>query len=182
MNKFFLLILGFILSQEVFAQKFGYVDADFILKKLPAYQKAEQNISEAASKWQEEIDKRQEEIEKLRKEFQAQEILMTDEIKAEKKAEIDKKANAARETQKKIFGYQGQFFTRQQELMKPAQEELYKAVEKVARKNKLQFIFTNTEGLTILYAEPRHDYTQEVLELLGLKEEQSENPEQKKKN
>lgn len=181
-SKYFILFFGSLFSFSMsYAQKFGYIDAEFVLKKMDAYQKAEQNIAESASKWQEDIDKRNTEVEKLRKEYLAQEILLTDEMKAEKKAEIQKKEDEARDMQKKIFGYQGLFFSRQQELIKPAMEELYKAVEKVARKNKLQFMFTNTEGLTVIYAEPRHDYTQEVLKELGLDEENKENPEQKKK-
>jgi outer membrane protein len=172
MKKQLLLLAVLLVSASAFAQKFGYVDADFILTKMPAYEKAQQNIDESAKKWEEDIAKRFEAVEKLRKELQAEEVLLTDEMKTERKSEIDKLFKEAADYQKKIFGYKGLFFSRQQELMKPAQEELHKALEKVARKNKLQCIFSNTEGLTILYIEPRHDYTEEILKELGLAEEQ----------
>jgi outer membrane protein len=178
MKKLFI-VLGIVLCAiPAFAQKFGYVDADFILSKMPSYQKSQQDIEQAAQKWEEDIRKKFEAVEKLRKDLQAEELLLTEEMKAERLEEINKLYKEAADYQKKIFGYKGLFFSRQQELMKPAQEELHKALEKVVRKNKLQFIFSNTEGLTILYAEPRHDYTEEVLEVLGLKEEKQA-PEEK---
>ncbi|MCU0443713.1 MAG: OmpH family outer membrane protein [Microscillaceae bacterium] len=178
--------LGIVMSfQMSWAQKFGFVDADFVLKKLQSYEKAQANIQESAIRWQADIDKKFTTVENKRAEYLAEEVLLTEEMKLEKQAEIKKLSEEAREYQKKVFGYQGLFYTRQQELLKPAMEELYKAIEKVARKNKVQVILSNSGGLTILYTEQRHDYTEEVMKELGLLEEEKApeaNPNNKQPN
>jgi outer membrane protein len=156
--------------QTSWAQKFGFVDADFVLKKLASYEKAQANIQEAATRWQVDIDKKFTAVEDKRAEYLAEEVLLTEEMKLEKKAEIKKMDEEAREYQKKIFGYQGLFYTRQQELLKPAIEELHKAIAKISQKNKIQIMLSNSGGLTILYTETRHDYTEEVMKELGLLE------------
>jgi outer membrane protein len=163
-------ILCIVSFQLSWAQKFGFVDADFVLKKLQSYEKAQANIQEAAVRWQVDIDKKFTAVEDKRAEYLAEEVLLTEEMKLEKKAEIKKMDEEAREYQKKIFGYQGLFYTRQQELLKPAIEELHKAIAKVSQKNKIQIMLSNSGGLTILYTETRHDYTEEVMKELGLLE------------
>ncbi|GAB4401651.1 MAG: hypothetical protein OHK0053_24670 [Microscillaceae bacterium] len=145
---------------------------------MPAYQKAQKEIQEQANKWKADIDEKNALLEERRGALEQEKLMLTDEMIQERQQEIEKEAKRIRDLQQQIFGYEGLFFTRQQELIKPAQEELYKAIEKVARKNSLQFIFSNSQGLTILYAEPRHDYTEEVLEVLGLAED-PQNPENK---
>lgn len=175
------LIIGLIGGLSCFtaqAQKFGYVDAEYILSQLPSYQKAQQEIGQDAGRWQEDIEGKFQAVEKLQADYYAEEPMLTDEMKQERQEEIKALMRQASEYQKKIFGYQGLYFSRKQELIKPALEELNEAVQKVARKERLEFIFTNTEGLTILYAEPRHDYTKKVLEELGLLKDE-ENPEKR---
>ena len=182
MNKsFVLLVLWLSITSSGFAQKFGYVDSDFILNQMPSYQKAKQEISDAAQKWETDIRDKNAKVLKVKEDFRSEELLLTDEMRDEKAKEIEKMENDVRDLHQKYFGKDGLLFTRQLELTKPAQEELYKAIQKVARKNNLQFVFSNTEGLTILYAEPRHDYTEEVLKELGLLDEENdeENPEGK---
>ena len=179
MNKsFVLLVLWLGISTSGFAQKFGYVDSDFILNQMPSYQKAKQEVSESAQKWETDIRDKNAKLQKVKDDFHSEELLLTEEMRTERAKEIEKMENEIRDLHQKYFGKDGLLFTRQLELTKPAQEELYKAIQKIARKNNLQFVFSNTEGLTILYAEPRHDYTEEVIEELGLNEDESEeNPE-----
>jgi outer membrane protein len=176
MRYFLLVMCVCVLAPKAYSQKFGYVDAEFVLSKMPAYQKAQQNIEDAAKKWEEDVQKKFAQVDKLRKAYQAEEILLTDDMKEERKQEIDKADMEARDYQRKIFGHKGQLFMRQAELMKPAQEELHKALQTLARKEKLQVILNNSEALAVLYVEERHDYTEEVLDLLGLGEKK-ENPE-----
>ena len=176
--RYLLFILLCALALPAHSQKFGYVDADFILSKMPSYQKAQQNIDEAAKKWEEDVQKKFASVDKLRKSYQAEEVLLTDDMKEERLKEIEKADLEARDYQRKIFGYKGQLYTRQQELIKPAQEELHKALQKFARQEKLQVIFNNSEALSILYIEERHDYTEEVLKSMELSENKG-NPENK---
>lgn len=178
MNKiFFLVALSLLLGSNSYAQKFGFIDADFILGKMEEYQTAQQAIQEAAGKWQEDINAKRQELEEMRSQYEAEEIMLDDDMKQERLQEIKKKDDEVSELQQKIFGYQGLFFNRQKELIRPAQEKLYEAVQKVARANKLQVVYSNSEGLTIIYLEPRHDYTEEVLKELKLFEEPQESPE-----
>ncbi len=175
-----LLCVGFSCN-NLFAQTFGYVDADFILKKMPNYEKTEANMQDAMMKWQTEVDKMTQKVEKLKSDFIAEELLLTDEMKSDKQAEIKKAEEDARAFQNKIFGYNGQYFTRQAELLKPLLEEMQKSIEKVARKKKLQFVFRNSGDLSLLYAEKRHDYTEDVLKEMGLWEEEGKDEKKEKK-
>lgn len=173
-QKWVAFLLTFLGSYGSYAQKFGFIDVDFILKKMPEYQLAQQEINAAASKWEEEVYLRMQAVEDMKRKYQAEEILLTDEMKQERLAKINEKDKEAKELNKKIFGYEGMFYAKKQEIMKPVMEKLYKAIERVARKKRIQFLFSNSEGLTIVFAEPRHDYTEAVLEELGLNEENKE--------
>jgi outer membrane protein len=110
-------------------------------------------------------------VERMQAKYIQEEILLTAEMKDERQKDIAKKEQEAREYQKKIFGYEGLLFQRRQELIKPAQEELQKAVKRVARRYKIQVIFDKSSDLIMIYASPTHDYTERVLVELGLAEE-----------
>ncbi len=174
--RYLLFLWACLCTLPAYSQKFGYVDADFILSKMESYQKAQQNIDEAAKKWEEDVQKKFAQVEKMRKVYLAEEVLLTEDMKDERQKEIDKVDMEARDYQRKIFGYKGQLATRQAELLKPAQEELHKALQKFARKEKLQVVFNNADALAILYIEERHDYTEELLNFMGLGEKKP-NPE-----
>lgn len=150
------------------AQKFGHFDMQFVLNKMPEYKTAQNEINKAAADWEKEVGDLFAEVDRLRKEYQAEEILMTEEMKKEKSTLIVDKERKARERQKKIFGFEGMLFLKRQELVKPVQEKVYEAVEKVCKKKRLQYLFDKGLSLTIIYADTKHDYTDFVLEELGL--------------
>ena len=151
-----------------FAQKFGYVDTDYILNKMPEYQEAQAQIEELSAKWREDIQERYKEIEGMYSELQAEEVLLTEEMKEERLAEIRQKENEVKEYHKKVFGFEGLFFLKKKELVKPVQDKIFEAVEKVAVDHKLQMVFDKAGELVIIYTNPIHDYTDYVLEELGL--------------
>lgn len=163
-----LLALALILSYPSVAQKFGYVDSDFILNKMPSYPKAQAELDKFSAKSQKEIEDLYVEVTKLEKAYQAEEILLTDEMKKERLAAIESKRKETQEKQNKLFGYEGGLFLKKKELLKPIQDQIYKAIEKVARAKQLQFIFDKASDITMIYTDPRHDYTDYVLEELGL--------------
>jgi outer membrane protein len=163
-----LLTLALILSYPSVAQKFGYIDSDFILSKMPAYPKAQAELDKFSAKSQKEIEDLYNEVTKLEKAYQAEEILLTDEMKKERLKAIEDKRKEAQDKQNKLFGYEGGLFLKKKELLKPIQDEIYKAVEKVARAKQLQFIFDKASDITMIYTDPRHDYTDYILEELGL--------------
>lgn len=150
------------------AQKFGYIDTNFILGKMPEYQKAQSEIEQLSSGWQKEVEGLQREVEMAYMALKAEEVLLTEEMKAERIALIQKKETELKEYQRKVFGFGGLFFLKKQELIKPLQDKVWEAVEKVAKQNRLAIIFDKSGELVMIYTDPRHDYTDFVLEELGL--------------
>lgn len=150
------------------AQKFGYVDTDFILSKMPDYRKAQDEIDRLSAAWQKEIEEMQKGVEGMYNAFEAEQVLLTEEMRQERKAEIEKKESELKEYQRKVFGFGGLFFLKKQELIKPLQDKVFEAVEKVAKSNRLTIIFDKAGELVMIYTDPRHDYTDFVLEELGL--------------
>jgi len=150
------------------AQKFGYIDSDFILNKMPEYAKAQGEIDQLSSSWQKEIEEMQKKVEGLYSSFQAEQVLLTEAMKQERLDEIKKKENDLKDYQKKVFGFGGLFFLKKQELIKPLQDKVFDATGKVAKANRLAIIFDKAGELVMIYTDPRHDYTDFVLEELGL--------------
>lgn len=149
------------------AQKFGYVDTDFILSKMPDYRKAQDEIDRLSAAWQKETEEMQKGVEGMYNAFEAEQVLLTEEMRQERKAEIEKKESELKEYQRKVFGFGGLFFLKKQELIKPLQDKIFDAVEKVCKANRLAFLFDKSE-LVMVYTDPRHDYTDFILEELGL--------------
>jgi outer membrane protein len=162
------LVLLFSGLNFVHAQKFGYIDSDFILNKMPEYKKAQEEIEQLSGAWQKDVEEMQKKVESLYISFQAEQVLLTDEMKQERKDEIEKKEKELKEYQRKVFGFGGLFFLKKQELIKPLQDKVFDAVEKVAKANRLAIIFDKAGELVMIYTDPRHDYTDFVLEELGL--------------
>jgi outer membrane protein len=171
-----ILLLLLLVSPLAFAQKFGYIDSDFILSKMPAFTAAQQEADRLSSAWQKEIEGKYQEIDNLRKKFQLEEVLLTDEMKRKRLTEIEDKEKEAREYQKKVFGFEGMLFKKRQELIKPVQDNLFDAVEKVSKKKGLQIVFDKSGELVMIYTNPVHDYTEFVLEELGLASSEKNTP------
>jgi outer membrane protein len=152
----------------VFAQKFGYIDSEFILSKMPEYAKAQNEIETFSAAWQKEIEEMQRKVDGLYSIYQAEQVLLTEEMKQERQAEIKKKETELKDYQKKVFGFGGLFFLKKQELIKPLQDKVFDAVSKVSKANRLAIVFDKAAELVMIYTDPRHDYTDFVLEELGL--------------
>lgn len=153
------------------AQKFGYIDSEFIMTKMPEYAQAQTEINNLSQNWQKDIEAQKKDLDKLYRTYQAEEVLLTEPMKKKRQDEILKKEQDVKAYQNKIFGYEGQLFKKRQELTKPVQDRVFEAVEKVAKKKQLAIIFDKSGDLTMLYTNPVHDYTEFVLEELGLASE-----------
>lgn len=169
-NRLILLLILFIfgIGINVFAQKFGYIDTDYILNKMPEYQEAKNEINTISLVWEEEIQQMYKQIEEMEVSLQAEEVLLTKEMKDDRKKEINEKWNEVKNYQKKIFGFEGLFFLKKKELIKPVQDKVFEAVEKMAKNHRLQIVFDKSGDLVIIYTNPIHDYTDYVLEELRL--------------
>ncbi|MBC7387599.1 MAG: OmpH family outer membrane protein [Opitutaceae bacterium] len=168
MKNLFLFIAVSILCFHAKAQKFGYIDTEFIMSKVPEYSKAQQELNTLSAKWQKEIEEKFSATKKLKDEFQAEEILLTEDLRKERLDTIARRDKEAKELQRKSFGPEGLLFLKKQELVKPVQDKVYAAIEKVAKKKALQIIFDKSGDLVMLYTDPKHDYTDFVLDELGL--------------
>lgn len=153
-----------------YAQKFGIVDSELILKQMKEYKEAQKEISRISIEYQKQIEKMQITYDSLVTSFEEEEILLTEEMKEKRLKEINEKQTEIKEKQRKIFGFEGLIFLKRQELIKPVQGKVYAAIQKVAKKERLQVVFDKSADLTILYISPTHDYTEYVLEELKLKE------------
>lgn len=161
------------------AQKFGYVDSEFVLGKMPAYAQAQTELNALSQTWQKEIESQKKDLDKLYRTYQAEEVLLTEPMKKKRQDEILKKEQDIKTYQNKIFGYEGQLFKKRQELTKPVQDQVFEAIEKVAKKKQLAIVFDKSGDLTMLYTNPVHDYTEFVMEELGLASEDRNQPGQK---
>jgi len=172
MKKLFLLLLLFVgFGHLAEAQKFGYIDTDYILSQMPEHKEAQAEIDQLSKTWQSEIQQMYQEIEGMYSELQAEEVLLTAEMKEERMAEIKAKENEVVEYNNKVFGYEGLFFLKKKELMKPVMESVFEATEKVCKAQRLQFMFDKAADMVMIYTDPIHDYTDYVLEELGYGDE-----------
>ncbi|MBT1706011.1 OmpH family outer membrane protein [Chryseosolibacter indicus] len=169
MRVYFITIFFLIFGLNfVHAQRFGYIDTDFILNKMPEYGKAQEEINQLSGAWEKEIQEMAKKIESMYSDLQAEQVLLTDQMKKERTASIQKKEAELKEYQKKVFGFGGLFFLKKQELIKPIQDKVWDAVDKVAKQNNLAIVFDKAGELVMIYTDPRHDYTDFVLDELGL--------------
>lgn len=150
------------------AQRFGYIDTDFVLNKMPEYKKAQEEINQLSEAWEKEIQDMSKKIDAMYAAYQAEQVLLTDEMKKDRTDAIQKKEAEMKEYQKKVFGFGGLFFLKKQELIKPIQDKVWDAVDKVAKQNNLAILFDKSGELVMIYTDPRYDYTDFVLEELGL--------------
>jgi len=168
MKKLGIIVVVLLVSQAVYAQKWGYIDATYILKMMPEYGEVQQELDKVSQQWQEEIAAMRTEIQSMYDAYQAEEVLLTEEMKQERLAAIEEKEETSQAYHRKVFGYEGLFFLKKKELLKPVQDKLFDAVEKVAKEKRLELVFDKSGEYAIIYSNPVHDYTDFVLEELGL--------------
>ncbi|HSH66206.1 MAG TPA: OmpH family outer membrane protein [Bacteroidia bacterium] len=173
--KKLILIIGIVLTSSVltFAQKFAYVDTEYILGQIPEYKAAQSELDKISVQWQKEIEAKYAEIDKMYKAYQAEQILLTEDMKKKREADIVAKEKDAKDLQKQRFGVDGELFKRRQELVKPIQDKIYNAVKAIAEKGAYSVILDKSSDLTMLYASPKLDKSNDVLEQLGYKTEKS---------
>ena len=164
-----LLLAGGGAGGEAFAQKVAYVDLDYILNSVPEYKSAQEQLDQISIQWQKEIETRLGEVDRLYKAFQAEEILLTQDMKKKREDEIIAKEKEAKEIQKQRFGVDGDLFKKRQELVKPVQDKVYNAIKELAEKQTIAILFNKSAELNILYANPKYDKSDEVLESMGVK-------------
>jgi outer membrane protein len=166
-----------------YAQKFAYVDTEYILSLLPDYKSAQKKLNEIAEQWQKEVDGKYEGIDKMYKEYQAEKILLTPEQQKVREDEIISKEKEAKKFQQDKFGYEGELFKKRQELVKPIQDKVFETIQKIAKDDALDFIFDKSSDMTMLFSNAKYDKSDNVLTALGVaptKEEKEKTKEKQK--
>lgn len=149
------------------AQKFAYVDTDYILSNIPEYKQAQKELDDLSVTWQKQIEAKYSEIDRLYKAFQAEQILLNDEMKAKRENEIVRKEQEVKEFQKSKFGVDGELFKTRQEKIQPIQDQIYNALKDIAEAGSYSVILDRAGQSNILYANTRYDKSDDVLKKLG---------------
>ena len=168
MKKFLLLlILGIGSTFVAAAQKYALVDMEYILKNYPQYEMANEQLNQLSQRWQREVEAKNAAAETLYKNYQSELVFMTDEQKKAKELEIVAAEKAATDLKYKYFGPEGELYNKRQNLMEPIQNEIYNAIKKIAEEKGYQTVFDRASSANIIFASPRIDISNEVLNRLG---------------
>ncbi len=169
MKKFlFSLLFVAAFSMNSFAQRTAVIDSKYILEKLVDYRDAQTRLDQQSKTWQTEIDNMMSEVDKMYKSYQAERAMLGDDMRKKREDEIMSREKAAKDLQKKRFGYEGDLFKRRQELIKPIQDRVYTAVQKMATAKSYDVVLDKAGGVTLFYANPTLDKSDEVLKQLGV--------------
>jgi outer membrane protein len=150
-----------------YSQKYAFVDTDYILNNIPEYTDAQAMLDDLSVEWQKEIEAKFQEIDKLYRDYQAESILLPEDLKKQKENEIIQKEKDAKELQKKRFGKDGDLFKKRLELIQPIQEKIFNAIQDMAVTRNYAFIFDKASGASILYADSKYDLSDDVLDEIG---------------
>lgn len=159
------LLVGILLATS--AQKFAMVDMEYIMKNIPSFETANEQISQVSKKWQSEVELQMQEVQKMYKNYQTELVFLTDEMKVKREEEIVAKEKATNELKKKYFGPDGELFKKRQSLMKPIQDEVYAAIQEISKDRDLSMIYDKSTSMHIIYSSPKIDISDLVLQKLG---------------
>ncbi|WP_298297070.1 OmpH family outer membrane protein [Hydrotalea sp.] len=171
MKKLSFLLIGCILFSlgAVQAQRYAVIDTRYILNKMPEYVQANKQIQLISEQWQKEIDDKQAALDQMYKNYAAEQVMLSDELKNKREAELFNKEKEVRDLQKKRFGYDGDVFKERQRLIKPIQDKVYNAIQKIAVEKAYDFVLDKSEGITVIFVDPKLDKSDDVLRELGIK-------------
>ncbi len=170
MKKLFLSIV-LIASSTIFAsaQRYCTIDSKYILEKVPDYKNAQTTLDALSKNWQSEIDDKMQDVDKMYKSYQAERAMLSDEMRKKREDEIVAKEKAVKELQKQRFGYEGDLFKKRQELVKPVQDKVYNAVQKMVQQKGYDLVLDKAGGVTLFYADTKLDKSDEVLKIINAK-------------
>jgi outer membrane protein len=164
-----LMLVGILISSQLMAQKYAYIDSKYILENISEYKAAQQQLDQLSVAWQKDIESKYAIIDKLYQDYQAEQILLTEDMKRKRETEITNKEKEVKEFQKQKFGYEGELFKKKQELVKPIQDKIYTAVKKLATDQSYAVIFDKSGDLIMLYSNPKYDKSDDILAAMGYK-------------
>jgi outer membrane protein len=169
MKRIFLLACFLGLGVLGFAQRYAIIDTKYILDKMPEYKQAQKNLDDIAATWQKEVDGMQQELDRMYKDFDAEQVMLSADLRKKREDQLFLKEKTVRDLQRKHFGFEGDLFVKRQELVKPIQDKVYNVVQKLAVQRGYDFILDKSEGITVIFADPKLEKSEDVLKELGVK-------------
>lgn len=167
MKRILLVLSLFMIFSSSWAQKFAYVDSQYILEHIPEYKQAQQQLDDLSYDWQEDVEKAYQEIDQLYRAYQTDKVLLTDKMRQTREDEIIQKEKDAKELQQQRFGTEGDLFKKQEELIRPIQNQIYNAIQEFAKEGRYGVIFDKSSDLLMLYADDNLDKSEKILDKLG---------------
>jgi outer membrane protein len=170
MKKLILIAALFCISATTaFAQNYAIIDTKYILDKMPDYTSAQNQLDRIAEGWQKEIDSLQMDLDRMYKSYEAEQVMLTEDLRKKREDQLFLKEKALRDLQRKRFGFEGDLFKKRQELVKPIQDKVYNAIQKISVQRGYHFVLDKSEGITIIFADPKFDKSEDVLRELGIR-------------
>ncbi len=169
MKKLLLSFCVLLVACSVQAQRYAIIDTKYILDKMPDYKGAQKILDDVASNWQKEIDASQTELDKMYKDYEAEQVMLSEELRKKREDQLFIKEKNLRDQQRGRFGFEGDLFKKRQELIKPIQDKVYNAVQKLAVQRGYDFILDKSEGITVIFADPKLEKSEDILKELGVK-------------
>lgn len=163
-----LIVVGTVIGVNA-QQRYAVIDTKYILERIPAYKEADAKLKLIGEQWQKEIDDLQVQLDKMYKNYESEQFMLTEALKKKREDELFEKEKQVRDLQKKRFGYEGDLFKERQRLIKPVQDKVYDAIQKIATSRSYDFVLDKSEGITIIFADPKLDKSDDVLKELGIK-------------
>jgi len=160
------LLIPFVMT---LAQKYAFVDTEYILNNIPSYKAAQDQLDKISEEWQKEVEAKYTDIEKMYKDYQAERVLLSEDLRRQREESIVNKEKEVKELQKNYFGQDGALFKKRQELVQPIQDDIYKAIKDLATESGYAVVFDTSSGPSMIYTNPRYDISDEVLQKLGYK-------------
>jgi outer membrane protein len=153
----------------VSAQRYAIIDTKYILGKMPEYTDADKRLAQTSEQWQKEIDDKQGQLNQMYRNYEAEQVMLTPDLKKKREDQIFNMEKEVRDLQKKRFGFEGDLFKERQKLVKPIQDKVYNAIQKMSVNRGYDFVLDKSEGITVIFADPKLDKSEEVLKELGIK-------------
>ena len=166
LNRILITVFTLFFGLTLLAQKFAFVDSEYILDQMESYQKAQKQIDDLSEKWQKEIKAKNELLEQKKNDLKKNEILLPVETKREREQEIQDLSLEIRAFQSKKFGVGGDLFKKRKELIQPIQRKIYKAIESLAEDNNYSFVLDKSKHSNILFADPKYDKSDDIIRKL----------------
>ena len=157
-----------VINAASYAQKFCYVDMEYILGKLPQYTEAQKQLDESSKGFQKDIEAKRKSVDEMFKQYQSEQVLMTDQMKQQKMKEIETAEKEVKDLQKKKFGPDGELFQKRKELVKPIQDRVYDEITKYAQAKTYDFVFDKSSGPSMLYATEKMNKSDDILFNMGI--------------